>query len=494
MVRKIRIELYSCFLLAAFAAEVSADGNIINIDASDPDGMVVPIDEQELEANAETRRPSTGGTKQILVDFARFEQLVNDQQYDEADSTAKRLIKLAIDYTGPQSIEVATSLSNLAIIQHRIDQPVAAESNFRAAIEIIENDSDRLNSRLVNPLTGLAAVQIENGRADLASRTLGRAIHITHVNNGPHNMEQVELLHDLAEIALRMGDVDGSHEVQDTILQLNVHNYEKDSLEMVPALTRRADWYHHTGFIDEERNAYRRIVNIIEKELGRNDLALVDPLVKLGKTFFYADISGQSAFHEEKMSTAEVYFRRALRIAEQSADADWKIITEATLALGDYYLYANYAQHARQVYRSAWNLLSKSGNDARMLAMRNEELEQANVLREQVLPQYVNSKGSPAAVSVSDDGILQGTVTFGFGISRRGLPQDVTLIGAAPQQFIAMQEATRNELRRRIYRPVFFDGEAIATSNHVFVHTFYYRQSDLDNAHKPEVETVDFES
>jgi len=490
MARNKRFAVFSCILLAAFAAEVSAGGNVINIDASEPDGIVVPIGEQELEADAEIVRPATGGTKQILVDFARFEQLVNDQQYDEADSTAKRLIKLAINYAGPQSIEVATSLSNLAIIQHRINQLVAAESNFRAAIEIIENDGDRLNSRLVNPLTGLAAVQMDNGRADLASRTIGRAVHITHVNNGPHNLDQIELLQDLAEIALQLGDIDGSHEAQDTILQLSVHTYEKGSLKMIPALTRRADWYHRTGFIDDERNMYRRIVHIIEENLGRNNLALAGPLVKIGNTFFYADTSGESAFHEERSSTAEIYFQRALRIANDSADAHWKVVAETTLALGDYYLYANYPLRARQIYRSAWNLLSEPGNDAKMLEMRHEELELANAFREQMLPQYIGDKGNPT-MSERDDATLQGTITFGYGISRRGLAHDVTLIEATPQQFIAMQEAVRSEILRRIYRPVFVDAEPVATSNHVFSHTYHYRQSDLNNVRKSEAQAVD---
>ena len=114
---------------------------------------------------------------------------MSERVYDEADTVAKRVVELAIKEKGAQSNEFAKALTNLAIVQHHTRQYEAAQQNFETAIEIIEDNEDRLNAQLVNPLKGLGASQLESGRPDLAKQTFGRAVHVTHVNEGPHNLD-----------------------------------------------------------------------------------------------------------------------------------------------------------------------------------------------------------------------------------------------------------------------------------------------------------------
>ncbi|NIQ96440.1 MAG: hypothetical protein GWN87_21275, partial [Desulfuromonadales bacterium] len=52
------------------------------------------------------------------------------------------------------------ALTNLAIAQHHNKEYEAAEQNYLASIDIIEQTSDRLNSALINPLKGLGATQL----------------------------------------------------------------------------------------------------------------------------------------------------------------------------------------------------------------------------------------------------------------------------------------------------------------------------------------------
>jgi tetratricopeptide (TPR) repeat protein len=305
-------------ILIFAAGSLCAEGNVINTDNSEPEGMIVPHSDQDLEADTQITAPIEDQEAQLLTEFARFKQLVNDGALDEADSVAKRVIELAISTKGPQSIEMAKALTNLAIVQHMTNQFEAAQQNYQSAIEIIEDTEDRLHAQLVNPLKGLAAAQVDSGRPDLASTTYRRAVHVTHVNEGPHNLDQVGLLEDLAEVQLRMGDLDRAREVQDTIYSLNVRKYKLDTLALIPSLMRRARWQHRAGLIFDERATYRRIMRIIEGKQGRNHLALVEPLVNLGRSFFVADTSGQQTFHEAQISTGEIYFKRALRIATES--------------------------------------------------------------------------------------------------------------------------------------------------------------------------------
>jgi len=448
--------------------------------AVDPDTMSVPVAEDDLEAEVAADLPLMTDEELLQAEFERFKELLGSGALDEADASAKRIIELAIGTSGPQSAEMARALTNLAIVQQQAGELDAAQQNYEAAIEIIEDTEDRLNAALVNPLTGLAAAQLQSGRPDLAARTYERAVHVTHVNEGPHNLEQVDLLESLAEVQLRMGDREAARDIQETIFALNARRYEVDSMEMVPPLMRRARWQHRAGFVYDERASYRRIIRIIEEQVGQDALELVEPLILLGQSFFSMDTSG-AAYQATTMATGEIYFKRALRIAAESPDSNWNVIADATLALGDYYQQSGDTQRAQGVYRNAWDLLSERDPTGVKLERRHATLESVILLSQGLLPESVGD-AQPSGVQELDDPVQQGTITLGYAISPRGRVVDLRLIEHEPDAFTDLQSVLLREVRRSIFRPRFEDGSPVATENQVLVHRYYYRQSDLDAA------------
>jgi len=442
----------------------------------------VPVAEQDSEAELQDIGPSadrdTGEitADQLNAEFMRVRILLAERAFDEADSVAKRAIELAIRLKGPRSGEVAKALTNLAVVQHHTKQYDAAEQNFEAAIEIIEDIEDRLNTQLVNPLSGLAAAQLEGGRPDLASNTYQRAVHVTHVNEGPHNLDQVELLESLAEVNIRLGMTEEASDIQETIYALNTRKYEDGTLDIIPALMKRARWQHRIGYIYEEQKTYRRVMRIYESKIGKSALQLIEPLILLGKTYFYLGVTGQQVYRGNAVSGGEIHFKRAVRIAAEHPDTNWQVVTVTKLALGDHYMHIGSAQRANQIYRETWELLSE---DEEQLDARRKELEGFVVLRRQRLPEYVDSSQSATAVS-SDNPILQGTVSLSYNVSVRGRASDIKLLEADPPEFLNMQKVLHRELRRRVFRPRFFEANPVASLDQVIVHTFFYRQSDLD--------------
>ena len=471
---------YSLLWLAA--ATQAAAGDDLAVTSTDPEGTDVPVAEQDLEADLQNVGPdSIRDSDEISLDlldaeFKRVGMLVVDRAYDEADSVAKRAIEMAIRLKGPRSAEMAKALTNLAIVQHYTAQYDAAEQNFQSAIEIIEDNEDRLNSQLVNPLRGLAASQLEGGRPDLASNTLHRAVHVTHVNDGPHNAGQVELLDSLTEVNVRMGLHEEANELQDTVYALNVRHIENDSIELIPSLMKRAHWQHRIGFINEERSTYRRVIRIYEAKFGKAALQLIRPLVLLGKSFSYLDMSGEQALREATLSGGEIYFKRAVRIAAEHPDTNWEMQTIAALALGDHYMHIGNTPRANQTYGKVWDLLSE--DDAR-LDMRREQLETNVVLKMQPLPKYVGN-AHPETAPSSGDPVLEGSVSLTYDISARGRASGVKLLEADPPEFLEIQKTAQRELRRRIFRPRFFEAKPVTSADQVFVHTFFYRMSDLE--------------
>ena len=114
-----------------------------------------------------------------------------------------------------------------------------------------------------------------------------RTISISWISSSP-----------LRRLFVRMGDLESAKEAQDTIYAINVRKYELDTPALVPALLRRAEWQHKSGFIYDERATYRRAIRIIEKHNGKDSLKLVEPLILLGRSYFYLDASGQTSFQE----------------------------------------------------------------------------------------------------------------------------------------------------------------------------------------------------
>ena len=153
---------------------------------------------------------------------------------------AKRAVEMALNVTGPRSLETAKALTNLAIVQDRNEQYDSAQQNYQSAIVIIEDMDNRLSEHLVNPLKGLGAAQLKTGRPDLADGTFRRAVHITHVNEGPHNLYQIELLQALAEVSLMLGSPDDAKVLQDRMYLLNVRRFADDTMALIPPLLQRA--------------------------------------------------------------------------------------------------------------------------------------------------------------------------------------------------------------------------------------------------------------
>jgi tetratricopeptide (TPR) repeat protein len=441
--------------------------------------QIVPVADQGIDGDSDYAVPEATPEDELAAEFELFKQLMKENVFDEADTVAKRVVELAIQTSGPQSNESAKALTNLAIVQFQTEQYDAAQQNFESAIDIIEDNEDRLNAQLVNPLKGLGAAQLESGRPDLATKTFTRAVHVTHVNEGPHNLDQLDLLESIAETYVRMGDLESAKEAQDTIYAINVREYRLDTPELVPSLLRRAVWQHKAGFIFDERATYRRAIRIIERHEGKDSLDLVEPLILLGRSYFYLDASGQVSYHDSSMSSGEIYFRRAARIAEEHPETNWQVVAQTQLALGDYYMYNNNPNRGRQVYLVAWDLLSEHED---RLDVRRVQLEQVVPLKQNKLPLYVSSDEEKEAPDEKENPLLQGSISISYTVSTRGRAADVRIIEAQPPEFEKMTGHIEREVRRRIYRPRVEDGEVVETPDLILVHKYFYRQSDLDAA------------
>jgi tetratricopeptide (TPR) repeat protein len=464
---------FKAFILAAAAIATTSSAEVEPPERNDEAGpldQVVPVAEEEAAVAEQDDRSLE---QKLGEEFDRYRRLMDEEAMDEADASAKRIVQMVIRLYGPQSIEASRALNNLAIVQSRNEQYDAAAQNFQSAVEIIETVEDRLNDKLVNPLTGLGNAQLKKGRPDLAVAAFNRARHITHVNEGPHNIQQVEILEALAQATLMAGDSESAREVLDRMHALNVRFFAGDNLALVPSLMRRASWQHAARYYNDERATYRRVIRIMESELGKEDPQLILPLSKLGESFYFIDMEQGEMQQRGLVASGEIYFRRAVRIAEATADIPWREFARVQLALADHYIYAQSYSRARSLYSDVWNLLS---GDEERLEMRQEVLEKPVALIEDAIPKYAFSGGEKIA---DDEELLTGTIRVDYTVSERGRVRNIRT-EAMPEEFTDMQRMVHREIRRRVFRPQMSDAESRESDTLVFEHQFFYRQADLD--------------
>ncbi len=458
------------------------------VDQNDDDSLLdqtVPVADEEPEVEVPEIIDDEEVTEERLFEeFAHYRRMINEGTFDEADVAAKRIVEMAIKIYGPRSSETASALNNLAIVQHSNGQYDAAIQNFTSSVEILEAVDNRLSSSLVNPLKGLGSAQLAAGRPDRANRTFTRAAHITQVNDGPHNIGQVEILESVAETFLRMGDLKAARNILDRIHILNVRFYEKDPMGLIPSLMNRATWQHRAGYYNEERSTYRRAIRIIEASGDKNDPMLIEPLRRLGESYYFVDITLSQTAQHGMVATGELYFKRAMRIAERSDDIDFKEVAKTKLALADYYTYVDSSNRARKIYKEVWDDLS---TDETRNAFRDELFADPVPTRTDSLPTFAG-KGSGQRAEVQT-----GRIVVEYSVTTRGRVRDIRT-EAFPPEFTDMQRMVHREIRSRSFRPRIVDGVPVEAAGLVFEHEFTYLQDDLDairEANREQVAEVD---
>jgi hypothetical protein len=350
--------------------------------------------------------------------------------------------------------------------------------NFLASIEIIERIDDNLSPALINPLRGLAATQASMGRPDMARLSYQRAVHVSHVNEGPHNKDQIEILESMAELHITEGDYDEATDVQQHIYAIQSRKIDPDSMDMLPALEKKAAWQHRLQQYHGERVTWRKIIDIIEDNEGKDSLSLIKPLTNLGKSYLFVSPVEFEYQPQVSASSGEGYLRRAVSISEDHPDATWQMVENAMLSLGDYYILSGRPNRAEKTYQETWEFLTE-GADQEQLNARRDHLETVKMLQRVFPPKYYNSVREEGASEGASENFEMGTMNFGFTVSAIGRVVDVKVIETQPQEFGEFAMVVARNLRRLIYRPRMVEMEMVATPNIIYTHEFYYRPEDI---------------
>lgn len=404
-----------------------------------------------------------GASEELNLAFRTYKRLYDSGRYASAIEAGKRVVVLSIEVNGREHLQTARALTNLAIAQQKHGDYEAAEQNYEAAIGIIEGVESRLSRHLINPLRGLGNTYLDAGRPDRAIQVYDRAVHLTHVNAGPQNLDQADLLDALSESFMRLRDYEEANEIQDLSFQLYERRYGEDAPEILPALERRARWLHRLGLFNQERDVYKRVIDIIEAEYGEDDLRLIGPLNGFARTYLY-DVE------QSVTNRGEWALRRAVEIAEANEDANSLLVADSHISTGDYHGLRGEAQKARRAYRNAWEILS---TDESLLGVREQRFGQPVQIRRAIPPAYADEETDPVVNPVFRGREFdRGAVVVEFTVNERGRTEDISVLESEPPGL--MDGEVERAVRRFVFRPRYVDGQPVATTGQSFRHSFAY--------------------
>lgn len=424
-------------------------------DAADTESLPIRAAEPEEEAQ--------GRGSALDEAFREYRRLYDEGDFAGAIEAGKRVIVLSIEANGRDDLQTARGLTNLAIAQQKNGEYEAAVQNYEAAVDTVERVESRLSKHLINPLRGLGNTYLEAGRPDEAIRVYDRAVHLTHVNYGPQNLEQADLLDALSESFLRLQDMEEASDIQDMSYQLYARRFGEESIEILPALQRRARWLNRLGLFGQERDVWNQAIDVIENEYGEDDLRLIEALNGLARTYLY-DIEPAVS------NRGEWALRRALEIAENHPETTPPLVADSLIDSGNYHTLRGEAQKARRAYRQAWRVLS---GDESLLAIRERRFGRPVQIRYARAPAYADESTNPTMNPVFRGREFdRGVVVANYTVNARGRTEDITVIESTPPGL--MDTEVKRTVRRMVFRPRYVDGQPVSTPDQTFRHRYAY--------------------
>jgi hypothetical protein len=421
--------------------------------------------------------PPTTADQRQRDSFTSFAEALATESFSEAEIAAKRSVELvnadARDNAVDTALARARALQNLAIAQQFQGNHESAKQNYAAALSVIASEDTNLSPALILPLSGLAIAYLDTGRPDQGFAAIDRALHISNVNYGPHSLEQLPILTSKMQVYLDRDDQRSALELVDRIQMLYSRRYAWDAEEMLPAVYQQAELYGQFNMLAEERAAWRHVLAIKQAHYAENDLALIEPNIRLAENFIRE--LRKVVYRSGTTPTAEKHLKTALWIAKDSPDADWQTENACLLALADYYTLVNVGSRAHYYYVAAWELLSS--NEA-YLAGRAQSFSKPVALARPRPDPYANFQYNPDRDEIDPDDYLEGEIVMDYTVNVRGRTQDLRIVAASPPDFAHMERRVRNSVKEFVYRPRYADGVAVETTNQQYRVKYFYLPSE----------------
>jgi tetratricopeptide (TPR) repeat protein len=410
-------------------------------DATPEPGQLTPAD-----------LPSEASLTRLEVQI-EFVELVKQNRFEEALPLAEEIIPLTTAEFGSPSTELATALSNLAIVQRNLEDYEASKDTFLRAIDMYREVEGPYAESVISPLISLGANYRATGDYAQALGLFQEARTVNRRSFGLLNPDQVDIVYHIAATLASMQQYEEAQMQQEDALRLMERVYGTDTMEVLPYIYEYAEWLVSTFQFEPARVQYVRAMDIIRARDDEESIELVEPLTEIGNSYRVQKLAegrGISAL------------KRALEIAEERRDEDPVALARVLRDIGDWYTAFSRIGATGEEYERAWQILGEVDN--------GEELREAWFAEPNyVLREYPSNRG---LAEPGDPNAVEGYVRVIFDVDAAGEALNVRVLEADPPEF---KDTTMvRSIRRSRFRPRVVDGELVYSSGLIRNFTFHY--------------------
>jgi tetratricopeptide (TPR) repeat protein len=410
---------------------------------------------------------SDGDRTQI---YREFRELFDAHKYEEARPVAEKLVALTEEQYDKDNGALVNPLCNLATTVYRLKDYETAEKNFTRSIEILEATAGAADRRLLRPLHGLGATYIAMKQYESAIAPLRRAVDLSRNLDGLFNADQLQYLNPLIETYAALDSVTDADKEQQYALRVAENAYGKTDIRMLEPIDRYARWLESVDRYASARELHGRALGIAMQSAGKDSIRTVAPLQGLARTYRLEFLNGAETAPESNEDSfagsnsfrpdlsngqrlnpdGERALKQALQAIDKAQPLDHQLRGATLMELGDVYLSSG--GKAFETYREAW-----------------KELAQVNATQPLETPQLIAYRGPSSSVKRStldpEDAQLH-FVELRFNVLKDGRTANIATASSDSPE--AIQKAVTSAVKKARYRPRFEKGEAVETQGVTF--------------------------
>lgn len=258
--------------------------------------------------------------------------------YEAAISAQRRALTLREHLLGPDHLDVAQSLGDLATTLADNGDLTQAKHLLERALKIRETALGHNHPLVASTLNNLGTVQRQQHDLAGARNSLERSLAIKRLHWGKHHPNTARALHNLGRLAREQGDLAGAVSLYREALEIRTQALGPDHPDVATTANAMGVALKKLGQFDEARQALQRALDIRRDTLGPNHRKLAATHNSLGLLLLEL----------EKPREALAHFHRAVDIRELHLEADDPKLTWARRNLGHAALLAGNPTLARQ--------------------------------------------------------------------------------------------------------------------------------------------------
>lgn len=409
-------------------------------------------------------------------------------QFDKRDWTAaiaaaEQLVARARAEAQRSPFELVEALTLLGNAQLGAADLVSAEAAFSEALQLAEKSGGPSHAKLLDPLRGMGYTLAAGGKHAQAVPHLDRALIIARRNYGLFDINQQGVLRQLGASLAKLGRGDEAARHMNYMLRVGEQSYGKGDPRLAPLMCEVAEWYSEAGAFEPARSLFRSAIAIVDRKLGRNDVALVEPLRGLARSFtqelFYStrgirtdrekaptDADGTSNQNKSLnprylAPEGEKALERTLKILESQPQPPREMYIGALLQLGDWRQIRHQPDRALPLYHRAAQLLASEPSPAASSSAATAKKDEAPLLTFPVRVYYPMPWLATRNLTLEADEVDETFVQVEFTVTKNGDVADARIV---EENGTARQVAESLEaIRAARFRPKFVNGEPVDT-------------------------------